>query len=154
MTVIRLPLGVRFWPKVRKTTTCWLFTGRVRPDGYGTIRDEEEKHTPAHRAAWRLVKGPIPEGLCVLHVCDVRHCVNPDHLFLGTNYQNKLDEMNKNRHVHGETHPMARLSEQDVRDIRQSAASGATLKEQAAQYHCTYQNIRHIVTRHTWKNVK
>jgi hypothetical protein len=72
----------RFWAKVNKTETCWLWTGcttRPIPLGYGRIRIGH-KFVVAHRYAWMQVNGPIPEGLELDHLCKVRHCVNPDHL--------------------------------------------------------------------------
>ena len=69
----------RFWPKVNKTDTCWLWTGSIKEKGYGRFFLNKRK-VPAHRVAYELVKGPIPEGLQIDHLCRVRHCVNPDHL--------------------------------------------------------------------------
>jgi hypothetical protein len=153
MSIMRLPLSVRFWPKVNKTDGCWLFTGKIDRLGYGQIRDEAHKHTPAHRASWRLVNGPIPAGVCVLHRCDNRRCVNPAHLFLGTIQDNKRDEVQKGRHLHGVTHWKARITEADVREIRLQFASGVTAKELAAKYTRTTQSIKHIVERRQWRHV-
>ena len=154
MTVARLPLAVRFWPKVHKSRTCWLWLGRVRRDGYGTTRDESLKHTPAHRAAWILVNGPIPDGMCVCHICDVRRCVNPKHLFLGTVRDNKADEMRKGRHGFGAKHPIAKLTDTDVRTIRKLAANNIAVRAIADRYGVTYQNIRRIIRRETWRHLE
>ena len=68
----------RFWAKVEKTDTCWLWTGRQAPDGYGTFWGRVTTHV--HRFAYITLRGPIPLGMQVDHLCKVRHCVNPDHL--------------------------------------------------------------------------
>ena len=87
------PLPIRFWRFVSKENSCWLWTGKLNPDGYGLIRPNPTKEkVGAHRISWTLHNGPIPTGLCVLHKCDKPSCVNPDHLFLGT-VQDNVDDM-------------------------------------------------------------
>ena len=93
----------RFWRFVNKSTIdCWLWTGYIGKNGYG--RFKANKDIGAHRFAYQLLKGPIPAGLFVLHRCDVRHCVNPEHLFLGTQRDNILDAQSKGRLARGDTH--------------------------------------------------
>lgn len=82
-------------------TGCWLWQGFRNWGGYGQVGYRGENWT-AHRAMWRALKGPIPNGLHVCHTCDVRHCVNPDHLWLGTNQQNISDMVAKGRGPCGE----------------------------------------------------
>ena len=98
----RRPLAERFWEKVAITRGCWLWTGRPRNAyGYGRLRlgGEHDPTTNAHRVAWLLANGPIPEGLWVLHRCDNARCVRPDHLFLGTPADNIHDMDRKGRRV-------------------------------------------------------
>lgn len=95
----------RFWAKVNKVgpvhptigTECWLWTGRPTPSGYGAFFPIRTEHVPAHRYSYVLAHGIIPDGLHVLHKCDVRLCVRPDHLFAGTQLDNVRDMLAKGR---------------------------------------------------------
>ena len=77
---------------------CWNWQGSFQSRGYGQIMDNY-KQVFVHRYSWKLSNGPIPDGLCILHKCDNTTCVNPDHLFLGTNKDNSIDMSNKGRHA-------------------------------------------------------
>jgi hypothetical protein len=128
----RKPLAERWASFVKKTDTCWLWTGYLTGGGYGYISrgGREGASARAHRVSWELHRGEIPPGLMVCHHCDVRACVNPDHLFLGTALDNKRDEIQKGRqappevkrHI-GVENGRAKLSEEDVRAIRELYAS-------------------------------
>ncbi len=84
---------------VEKTESCWLWKGVKNEDGYGLLYYKKIlKNISTHRASWIIHNGEIPEGLCVLHKCDNPSCVNPKHLFLGTNQDNCNDKMLKKRH--------------------------------------------------------
>lgn len=82
-------LEKRFWEKVDKTGDCWLWTAMLNTGGYGLIR-VARKMVFAHRLAFEMVRGPIPDGLFLDHLCRVRHCVNPDHLEVVTMRENVL----------------------------------------------------------------
>lgn len=79
----RTPLEERFWKKVNKTDSCWLWTGFITRDGYGKYSIKADRGIVTkrpHRMAYELLVGHIPEGLHIDHLCGVRHCVNPTHL--------------------------------------------------------------------------
>lgn len=115
--------AARFWSKVKKTATCWLWMAGTSPAGYGRLGQGGQGSMLAHRYAYELTRGPIPKGLFVLHSCDTPPCVRPDHLFLGT-HQDNMDDMNrKGRHsrvgLKGVMNPRSVLTEDDVRAIRE-----------------------------------
>jgi hypothetical protein len=74
----------RFWMKVRKTNTCWLWTGSKNKGGYGTFKVSTDETDYAHRVVYELLVGEIPAGMTIDHRCRVRLCVNPNHLMLAT----------------------------------------------------------------------
>jgi hypothetical protein len=107
----------RFWDKAKKSEGCWEWTGCKQRTGYGRFRLAGWTQM-AHRVAWELVHGLIPKGMQVLHRCDNPGCVNPNHLFLGTQTDNIYDMTAKGRHYRGERHKSAKLTESDVISIR------------------------------------
>jgi Autographiviridae endonuclease len=115
-------LRERFYSKfiVDDVSGCWLWTGAKFRKGYGAIGrgKDAEGNLRANRASWILHVGEIPDGLQVLHKCDNPPCVNPAHLFLGTNLENRLDMVNKGRGCKGERHHCSKLTEDDVFEIR------------------------------------
>ena len=115
-----VPLEERFWAKVRKDDGCWEWTAGTI-DGYGHIRaPRERRDVLAHRLSWEWSNGPIPQGRHVLHSCDNRRCVRPDHLFLGDNATNVADRVAKGRSadMRGSRNPKAKLTREQVADIR------------------------------------
>lgn len=107
----------RFWSFVDKfdhPKGCWLWTGSTNPAGYGVFSNESRIMVMAHRISWEISnKQPIPNQLKVLHQCDVRNCVRPDHLFIGTQHQNVLDMESKGRgrHLGGENNGRSKLTD-------------------------------------------
>src|SRR5262245_7226380 len=105
-----MTLEQRFLSKIDKQAHCWIWRGACHGKGYGHFRlyGRVEK---AHRAAWLIYMGEILDGLQVLHDCDMPACVNPHHLFLGTNQDNLEDRQKKQRQARGESHSRAKLTE-------------------------------------------
>lgn len=150
----------RFWKHVNKTDTCWEWTGALYR-GYGRMRlnDKRRSRITVHRFSWELHNGPIPDGMLVCHHCDNRRCVRPDHLFLGTYSENTFDSVAKNRNykeprsnLKGESHPMAKLNEQQVCCIRQESTQGLSQRQLAIRYNVSRRTIVDIVHRHSWQH--
>ena len=151
MTQAELPWSDLFWSRVDKSGACWLWTAAKGRKGYGQMRISGKLRI-AHRLSWELANGPIPGGLFVCHRCDVTSCVNPAHLFLGTNRDNILDSMAKGRlnakahGVPGERHSQARFTDLQVQEMRAARASGRTCEDIARQFGTTNGTISRICT--------
>ncbi len=163
----------RFWSKAIRLDrdSCWLWQARRNPKGYGMFR-EMDRWAAAHRVSWELANGPIPTGRLVCHSCDTRSCVNPDHLFVGTNDDNMRDMVNKSRQSKGERHrksclaalPNRRiargeriarsvLTEELVVKIRQEYSQGVRVVDLAHTYRVTPTCIYRVIRRQCWKHV-
>ena len=130
---------------------CWLWTAFIDRDGYGQFW-VNGKHELAHRIAWTLSYGLIPEGMCTLHQCDVPSCVNPEHLFLGTQADNMRDMRVKGRSALGEKHGNSKLTRDLVKVIRTQFATGEwTQQELAKVFGVSQGHISHIVRRDWWR---
>lgn len=109
-----------FWARVDKkdSNQCWNWLGNIhKKSGYGAYCSNYKSFT-AHRYSYILAFGEILNNLCVLHKCDNRKCVNPNHLFLGNRHDNAIDMVNKHRGLHGSRHPSSKLNEEKVLEIR------------------------------------
>jgi hypothetical protein len=134
---------------------CWLWTGAmVHSTGYGTI-EQNGRTLGAHRVSYELHKGPIPKGLQVCHKCDVRACVNPDHLFLGTASDNAQDMHRKGRANNpiGDAHAKAKITERDIPKILARLLIGHSCAEIAADYGVTDCAINAIRRGKSWTHV-
>jgi len=138
---------------------CWLWTGKpTNPQGYGAIYINEpiNKSVKAHRISWELTYGPIPDNLHCLHKCDVRLCVKPEHLFLGTNQDNVDDmlEKGRGRKAHGEEHVCAVLTERDVLGIRSLYAIGDLAQHEIGKlFNINQSRVSKIIRLQNWKHV-
>jgi len=148
----------RFWRKVSKAgpEECWIWHAHINASGYGRMMWEKKDLRLAHRISWELANGPIPDGLIVCHKCDNPPCVNPAHLFVGTHADNMADRDRKHRRAppKGELNGRARLTEQQVRDIRANAVlCRLTHKELAEWLGVTRTIVSSIIARKTWQHV-
>lgn len=139
-----------FWAKVSKTDSCWLWTAAKTTKGYGSLTLFHKPHR-AHQVSWKLHFGDIPRGLFVCHKCDVKTCINPDHLFLGTNGDNVRDAASKNRLRVGDRHPQAKLTGQEVQDIRALLKDGHKGIDISRVYGVSDQCIYDIKNNRHWK---
>jgi predicted XRE-type DNA-binding protein len=135
----------RFLSHVRKTSGCWYWTACRLPRGYGQFR-LPDGHELAHRASYRLFVGPFREKQ-VLHVCDVPACVNPAHLWLGSQTDNMRDAKRKGRTARGEAHGRHKLTNAEVAVIR---ASHLYQRELAAAFGVTQSHISEIRSGNRW----
>lgn len=149
-----LPMPNRFLSKLAfGAGDCWVWRGHVDSLGYGRFAYGNENK--AHRISYAVFVGEIPAGMKVLHKCDNRQCVNPDHLFLGTQTDNMRDMASKGRGVYpslrGQRNPMARLTQDQVNEIRGAVAAGEAQRAMCAKYGVSPMTISRIVRRETWK---
>lgn len=146
----------RFFAKVKinEETGCHEWTAHRHTFGYGGFKLNGKSYG-AHRIAWVIANGPIPEGMCICHKCDNPCCVNHEHLFLGTHSDNMADKARKGRcpkmpNQKGEKHYQHRLSKKDVLKIRSMKETYATI---AKMYGVSKSAIQHIKTKRTWKHI-
>lgn len=132
---------------------CWVWKGGITKAGYGNFRVVYAQ-VKAHRMSWFIHKGPISAGLFVCHTCDVKHCVNPDHLFLGTGKQNMEDCTQKRRQCYGIRCHSAKLTPEMVRSLR-SRFTGARgeVSQMARELGMDYSTIKEAISGSTWKQV-
>lgn len=141
---------------------CWLFTGPLNANGYGVIgkggSSERHGYFTAHRAAWTVYRGTIPEGMHVLHRCDVRCCVNPEHLFLGTHHDNMADASRKRRLPQawkkgdnaGARNPQARLNEEAAEAMRLLHSLGWGYTKLKRAFGVSKQTVYLVCTGRAW----
>lgn len=150
----------RFWKGVNKQGAiqphkpeigcCWQWcNGR----GWYGVVCFNGKTFRSHRISWIIHNGQIPKGLWVLHKCDNKGCVRPDHLFLGTRKDNESDKISKGRQARGDKNYQCRLKESEVVEIRQRRNRGETLQSIADRFHITKQAVWRIVHLLNWKHV-
>lgn len=145
----------RFWENVKKTKKCWLWKGGKTSGGYGAFNAANNIHG-AHRYSYELHNGPIPEGLWVLHTCDNPSCVNPAHLFIGTQQENIEDMIEKGRgnFAKGEAHYQDKLTWREVRLIRKiykKHSFSKTQQQLADRFGVNQQTISEIIRGDIWK---
>lgn len=130
---------------------CWTFQGVKNGQGYGTIWSGDNRRQLAHRVAYRGAVGPIPPGMCVLHTCDNPSCVRPDHLRLGTKYDNNHDAIAKGRNAKCERNGAARLNSRQVSVIRKAYGPGVTMRFLAGCFGVGVTAIHGVIHHVTWR---
>jgi len=130
---------------------CWLWLGPTDGHGYGAVWLPDAIHTSTHRLAYETFVGPIPHGLCVLHSCDTRLCMNPAHLFLGTKQDNSNDMIAKGRSVRGSDIHGSKLTVAAVTEIRGRLATGEKQDAIAKAFGVSSSHISEIGNGKTWK---
>lgn len=152
MAANRIPAETRFWNMLQKTDGCWPWTGSRNKKGYGNLMVDRPRTMLAHRFSWTIHNGEIPAGMRVLHRCDNPPCVNPAHLFLGTEADNAADRKAKGRNgdIRGEKHHAARLTNEIVLRIIADTRPHAAV---AREYGVRPQTIYSIRLGKSWRHV-
>ncbi len=146
----------RFWEKIEITEDeeCWEWLASTQSKGYGSFGVGYKKTELAHRVAFELENGEIPENFCVMHICDNRLCCNPNHLKLGTIADNNRDMVEKRRQAVGTQNGMSTLNEEKVITMRSDyQAKEKTIKELAEEYNIHYNTARNAIHGITWSDL-
>lgn len=149
----------RFEDKFERITEsgCWIWLGADDGHwGYGRFYFGDGTYISTHRASWIFYKGEIKENLFVCHKCDNPSCVNPNHLFLGTNADNMADMKNKGRvgFVSGEDSHCAKLTEGEVIELRNLYSKGWKIKDLCEKFIIKKSMAYYIVNRQSWKHIR
>lgn len=145
-------LRERFLQKIGDKSGCWLWVGAKNTAGYGFFRMGRQQEG-AHRAAFLLFKGDIPPGMCVCHSCDTPSCVNPDHLWLGSYFENIQDMIRKGRMGYtgspGIKNARAKLTPEQVQEIKTKYLTQSQ-REIAREYGICKSTVGYIIRGETW----
>lgn len=139
--------------KTTVTDSCWLWNGLKRRNGYGFIK-YKGKSIAVHRFLWMTFFGPLTYDQVCCHKCDVRNCINPAHIFIGTRDENQKDMKAKGRAASGSKNGTAKLTEKDIPVIRKLYSDGIYQKDIAKKYGVTQTIISSIVLGKTWDHVE
>lgn len=151
----------RFWSRVNITglLDCWLWKGTCMPFGYGLTKGLDGRTTVAHRISWEITKGAIPQGMFVLHICDIPQCVSPNHLYIGTQKDNIRDAIERGRFhyidpPHGTDCKHSKLTEAQVLEIRELAKTGQMKQTDIGErYGISGPMVSFIKLRKRWKHL-
>ena len=135
--------------EVDPATGCWNWTHDFHQMGYGVVNHGRARER-AHRASYREFVGEIPSGMLVCHRCDNRRCMNPEHLFLGTHKDNTRDMVKKDRHMAGERHHNAKLTAEQVADLRADQRSYRAI---AMDLGISPLTVGQIKRRESWRHI-
>ncbi len=160
-----LPLQDRLLDKVRidPVRRCWIFTGHIMKDrygkpSYGQIGIGNKKLALVHKVSYEMFCGPVPAGIQVCHKCDVRQCLNPTHLFLGTNTDNVKDALSKGRFSVAEKHYKTDLTNEQVADIKYRLSKVRSKRAHfpaiMAEFNVSFRVIEGIAYGSAWRSVE
>jgi hypothetical protein len=127
----------------KKESGCWLYK-KSSSGMYGKVR-WQCKWFSAHRVAYEQLIGEIPKEMWVCHKCDTPKCVNPEHLFLGSASENRLDALKKRRVVVGEDHHLARFTDKQTEEMRLLKAEGFTYERLSRIFNCTISHLQYVI---------
>jgi hypothetical protein len=139
----------RFWKRVEKTESCWLWTGCC-VNGYGQLRINRKIYL-SHRVSWFLAGNTIPDGYIIRHKCRSKSCCNPEHLETGTHAENMADKIRDGTSTRGERSKTAKLTSAQVLEIR--AREGERYVDLAEEFDVTKGTISNIIHRQAWKHI-
>jgi len=142
----------RFFEKLTPGPGCWEWQAGYRSSGYGGFHTGGKERL-AHRVMWEMAFGDIPEGMVIMHSCDNRRCVNPEHLSLGSHAENMKDMVDKGRSAKGEKSWTAKLTEADVCVIRRRKSLGESVFELAKEYGVHRSTVYRLCSGDTWSHV-
>ncbi len=148
----------RFWRKVERgqSQDCWNYLGYVENTGYGRFPESHRTLKMAHRYAWEVTFGVIPDGLCVCHTCNHKSCCNPRHLYLATRGENSTDAARDGLYAVGEKNGLSKLAEYDIQMIRaydDAYPIRGTRAMLSRLYGVSDTLISHICNRKIWKHI-
>jgi len=144
-----------FWKNVKidDLLGCWLWTGAKINSGYGTVKIDGKRYL-VHRYSWELAKGEIPDEMYICHTCDVKLCVQPDHLFLGNQKDNMSDASAKGRLPKGEQHYISKLTPAILLECGKLVKQGVTYRELAQKYGASPSAINNALLGRSWKHLE
>lgn len=151
-------IHARFFSKVFKDNSCWMWLAAKNRGGYGLFRKDGSAWL-AHRVSWEMANGPIPAGMDVLHSCDVPACVNPGHLFIGTAADNMADMSRKGRHrsrtkpesvARGQAHYKTKITPEIAAHIRKNAIGRGAQRALAHKFGLSEAAVSLVVRWKSW----
>lgn len=157
ITLIRVvAFGTRQFVATETPSGCWVCICHVAGTGgypVTLVGGKAGKKHPIHRAIWAHLNGPIPAGLVIRHRCDVKTCINPDHLEIGTQADNVRDRDSRGRTATGERHPRAKLKWEQVREIRRRRATGEGQRALGREFGISHTVVQGIIAGRLWREV-
>lgn len=145
------PWQDRFWEKIQKSDDCWIWTSGKDLDGYGLFQLESRRTVRAHRLMYQITEGPIPDGNVIMHSCDNPPCVNPGHLAAVHELVNIADRDTKGRTSQKSRHYAAKVSQEQVDQLRQRVFAGEKIYRIHSEYGISYSQAKSIAAGRTWK---